>query len=70
MIDVTIKNVPDDCVDDVKRMAQVAIDRYWQKQKMVVPQANILEYETKIDEFLNSNQMEVKFGRVNPEEIV
>jgi hypothetical protein len=57
MVDITIKNVPEDCVEDVKEMALVAVKRYLKKKELQIDEEKVTSYNTKVEEFMTSNSL-------------
>lgn len=55
-VDVVIKGVPEEAVENVKQMAAVAVDRYL-KKPLVPEQALMDEYNRKLETFLKANNM-------------
>jgi hypothetical protein len=60
-MDVVIKNVPEGCEEEVKRMAGVAVERFL-RQQMVVPREVVEQVTASIKAFKDANKEEVASG--------
>ena len=54
-MDVTIKEVPDACVEEVKNMAAVAVQRYLEKTELQLDEAKVVAFNTKLKAFKDAN---------------
>jgi len=60
-MDVTIKDVPETAVVEVKRMAAVAVERYL--RRVVVPTKEVTDtFEKAVNDFRTANELEEKFA--------
>ncbi len=55
-VDVVIKGVPEEAVENVKQMAAVAVDRHL-KMPLVPEKALVDDYNQKLETFLKANDM-------------
>ena len=69
MVDVLIKDVPLKAVDEVKRMALVAVERFLSQKTLVVESAKQKEFEDTMDATLLANGLEAKFTKIKAEPI-
>ena len=60
MIKLTLEDIPEEAVDEVKEMAATAVERYY-KRAVVASEAIRQEFETKVDSFRAKNKLEKKF---------
>ena len=58
---LTINDVPEDCKDEVLRLATVAIDRYYRKQNEVVGEETITNSNKSKDDFRVANGLKKKY---------
>ena len=62
MVDVIIKNVPDECVDKVKEYAMVAIERFVRARDVKVAEVVTDKFETDIDAIREANKLVPKYA--------
>ena len=60
---LTINGVPEDCKDEVLRLAAVAVDRYYQKQNETVSEETILASNAAKNDFRLANSLPKKYDR-------
>ena len=61
MVNVTIKDVPDDAVLSVKEYAMVAIERYLKARDLQIEESKKDKFETDVDLIRISNDLEKKY---------
>jgi hypothetical protein len=61
LIKVTINNVPEDCKDEVIKLASVAIDRYYRKYHETIAEETIVESNTAKDNFRLANNLQKEY---------
>ncbi|MEE9548671.1 MAG: hypothetical protein V3V68_04885 [Nitrosomonadaceae bacterium] len=61
LVKVTINDVPEGCVDAVKKIAAVAVDRYYRKNNEAVAPEVITESNTVKDDFRLANNLKKKY---------
>ena len=61
MVDVIIKNVPDECVDKVKEYAMVAIERFVKQRDVKIAEEVTSKFETDIDVIRVANALNKKY---------
>jgi len=64
MVDVTIKDVPSGCEDEVKRMALVAIERFLKTRDVKVSDEVQDKFEKDLDAIRDTNGLSKKFKKV------
>lgn len=62
-IDITLKDVPEGAVENVKEMASVAVERYISGRDVKVAAEVKTKFESDIDTFRASNGLEKKYDR-------
>ncbi len=63
LIKVTINDVPEDCKDEVLRLAAVAIDRFYKKQNEVISEEIIIASNVAKNDFRAANNLPKKYDR-------
>jgi len=61
MVDVIIKNVPDECVDKVKEYAMVAIERFVKQRDVKIAEEVTSKFETDINVIRVANALNKKY---------
>ena len=61
LIKVIINDVPEDCKDEVLRLAAVAVDRYYRKQNETIPLEIIAVSNIAKDNFRLANGLKEKY---------
>lgn len=68
LIDLTLRNVPDACVVEVKKLAAVAVDRYYHKSNEVVSEVTLEASNLLKDAFRTDNDLSKKWNPDPPTE--
>ena len=61
LVKVTINGVPEDCKDEVLRLATVAVDRHFKKQNEIISEETLVESNTAKDDFRLANNLKKKY---------
>ena len=61
LIKVTINGVPEDCKDEIIRLATVAVDRYYHKQNETVSEETIAVSNVAKNDFRLANSLRKKY---------
>ena len=60
-MDLTIKDIPNEAVEEVKNLVIVAVQRFYEKSLTPTEEVR-LAYEKNVDDFLKANNMPYKYG--------
>jgi hypothetical protein len=66
LTNLTLTDVPDTCVDRIKKMAADIVDRYYEKSDEKVADAVITASNTKKDNFRVANGLKKKYDQNTP----
>ena len=68
-MDVTIKDVPEEAVEEVKNMAAVAVRRYHERVELQLSQEKVDKFNAEMTDFLTANDMLPKAVEEQPQSI-
>jgi len=67
-MDITIKNIPEECEDNVKIMALIAVERFLRNRDMKVTEEIKTKFERDIDTIRVANGLKKKFEQEKEEQ--
>ena len=57
MKDITIKGVPEECEEEVKQVALVAVRRFYEKTELQIDEIKVTAFNSKMHDFAEANNM-------------